>query len=1020
MYCVDMRKIMLLLGLMLMAGVVNAKPVDASVARRVAEVYLRAQGMGNVGMLVDITSQTPFTEFYVFASEEGGFILVSADDCVAPVLGYSISSRFETKNIPDHVRGWYEAYENEIRIVRTSGEGAVDEVSQQWQMLLAGDMPPAPLTTSVSPMMTTTWSQGSYYNNLCPYHTGTSARSVTGCVATATAQVMKYWNHPTTGYGNHTYTSERTRSGVTYTFPNLTADFGATTYQWSNMPNALTSVSSSSQVNAVATLMYHLGVAVEMSYSPEASGAQNYNTRGRIAASSQSALMKYFKYRADMAALCREDYSDAVFCERLRDEIDQSRPFLYSGSHTSGAHSFVFDGYDNYGKFHVNWGWGGSHDGYFVVGSLNPGTGGIGGNSSGTYNMGNVALVGIQPHSGWDTTGTTTVTVTTSGNGSVTGSGSYAFGDTVSMLATANSGYRFGGWSDGCKFNPREIIANGGSYTFTATFEPVTGDTLHFCPGNHYITAYGYSSGGENYWGIHLNASMLNADSSLKAVQHYVSEAGTYDLTVYTGAYHSTIAARDTVTYSANDEDQWRTITLTNPVPATSDLWIIFHFSGAGYPQSGTYYSGAAGSFISGSNFNDNSESRRLSAMVKGIFCACVAPVDSSCYITSFPYTEDFESGLFGCWEVNDVNGDGNTWEFNSSNGYNGSACFRIHWADYCDDWLMTPPIAVAGNYTISWKARAHSSSYPESYQVLWHSGTDTTLLFQETLSTTTYVNRTANFTVPVGGSGRVVFRHISEDMYYLYLDNVTIAQLSVPDQYTVTVESNNPAWGTVTGSGTYLDGATATLTATPAEGYRFVQWQDGDIHATRDVVVVCDTVFTATFEAIPQYMVTVNRTCANCSEDIPADFVSGEGTYTEGSTVTLEGQEAGCDISFVFWINETGDTIYENPYSFVINSNRILTAVFSFSGGIDDVNLSVLRLYPNPASDHTTIVVDEGLRMTDKDQVCVLDATGRTVLTQTIACAGSQTIALDVSALPSGLYFVKVGAYHASLLINR
>jgi hypothetical protein len=915
-----MKKFWMVLTAMVLAMTALARPVDPSVARRVAEVYLRAFGMRHTAALVDVSGETPFSEFYVFVAPQGGFVLVSGDDRAVPVLGYSTSVRFETKDMPDNLLYWLEGYEYELGRIRNS---AVETSNPEWALLEAGEMPEPLLETAVAPMVTTTWNQSPYYNNLCPYDSATAARSVTGCVATATAQVMKYWNHPTTGYGSHTYTSNRTRNGVTYNFPNLSADFGSTTYQWSSMPTALTGASSSTQVNAVATLMYHIGVGVEMSYSPVASGAHNYNTRGTISRSSQTALMQYFKYRPDMAPLMRADYSDDEYSALLRAEIDQQRPVLYSGSNLSGGHSFVFDGYDNYGRIHVNWGWGGSNDGYFVMGSLNPGVGGIGGNSSGTYNQDNVALIGIRPNTNWSTSSTTTVSAVSNGNGTVSGSGSYSFGSTVTMQATPSAGYRFAGWSDGSKFNPREIVATGGSYTFTANFEPVGGDTAYYCPGDFCITSYGYSSGGDNYWGIRLPASTLNSDSSLRAVMLYVGVAGTYDLTVYTGTAHSTVAARDTVTFGSADVDQWQTVTLTTPVAATSDLWIIFHFSGAGYPQTGTYYSGAAGSFISGSGLSDNGASRQLSAMVKAIFCDCTAPVDSSCFLTTFPYTETFDSQMYGCWGVTDANGDGTTWTFyDGTYGYNNTPCIGIHYANNADDWLMTPPIAIATSYSISWKARIRSSSYPETYQVLWYDGTDTTVLFQETLSSTSYQSRSANFTVPAGGSGRVVFRYISNDMYYLYLDNIVISQTAPPiPQYTLTVTSNNAAWGSVSGGGSYAEGATATLTATANSGYHFVQWlPDGNTSASRTVTVTANASYTAVFEADPpvQYTLTVASNNGDWGTAV------GGGTYDEGSVVTLTATPAA-GYRFVQW--QDGNT--DNPRTVTVSGNATYTAIF-------------------------------------------------------------------------------------------
>ena len=631
-----MKRVYAILAMLLATMVAVAKPVNEAAARRVAQTWMHAMGMKNPAALHDVTPQTPFTEFYVFAAADGGFVLVSADDCVIPVLGYSTTSKFETKSIPENVRGWLDDYEKEIRIHKelqarrgvlgTSSE-AQGDVVRQWQMLQQGTMPPMPLLTSVSPLISTTWNQSPLYNNLCPLDNNSGNRSVTGCVATATAQVMKYYNHPATGYGSHTYTSSRIVNGTNYTFSNLTANFGNTTYQWNSMPAALTSGSTTAQINAVATLMYHIGVADEMKYSPQASGAHNYNYFGTLVPSSQTSLMKYFKYRPDMSAFGREDYTPAVFAAKLRAELDQNRPILYSGSNTSGGHSFVLDGYDNTGDFHINWGWGSAYDGYFTIGSLNPGVGGIGGNSTGTYNVDNVALIGIRPNTNWSTTATTTITATVQGGGgTVSGSGTYAFGDTASLLATANTGYRFKEWSDGCKFNPREMVTTGGSYSFTATFEAISGDTLHFCPSDRCINSYGSSTPGDDkYWGIHLSSSLLTSTSRLTAVQLYVGYAGTYDMTIYTGSTHSTTAMTTTMTFTTTDEDQWKTIPLSNSIAATDDIWIVFHSNTVDYPATFTYYSGTQGSFIYGQNLDDYSPYWQVSAMVKGIFASATS-----------------------------------------------------------------------------------------------------------------------------------------------------------------------------------------------------------------------------------------------------------------------------------------------------------------------------------------------------------------------------------------------------------
>ena len=641
--------------MLLMVGSVNANPVDAGKARRVAETWMTAMGMKNVSALQNITAQTPFTEFYVFAAAEGGFILVSADDCVMPVLGYSVSGTFVTKDMPAHVRDFFEGYEQEIRYwkQREARRGALrmehSGNADQWAMLAAGEMPPALLTTAVSPLLTTTWGQQPLYNDLCPYDTLGASRTVTGCVATATSQIMKYHNHPATGYGSHSYHASNDSSD----YGTLSANFGNTTYQWSTMPNALSSTSSAAQVNAVATLMYHVGVADEMGYnigSRGGSGANNYNLYGTLQRSSQSSLQAYFKYRPDMVVFGRSDYSDSEYCAMLRAEIDQQRPILYSGRDYAGGHSFVLHGYDNNGLFYVNWGWRGSDDGYYAIGALNPGEGGDGGNATYTFNDANVVVTGIRPNTNWSSTGTTTVAATISGGvgGTLNGTGTYNFGDTIPLYVSADEGYRFAGWSDGDRENPRQMIANGGSYSFTANVAPLQGDTLGYCaPNCRNLTRYGVNYD-DNRWGIRLPASSLPVGHDLTSAMLYVYEPGTYTLEVYTGTTAPTtlVASSATVYIDSDNVKQWIPFTLTTPlaVDGTQNLWVTFVCPDADYPATVTYWSGNTDGFCFGNDMQ--SYTNKCSFMINALFSNnTVTAGDTVSYCGNSEYSTSIGTG---------------------------------------------------------------------------------------------------------------------------------------------------------------------------------------------------------------------------------------------------------------------------------------------------------------------------------------------------------------------------------------
>ena len=599
-----------------------AAPVGVETAKKAASNLLSAKGAGDV-KLVDITGTTPYRNFYIFTAEAGeGFAIVSADDCVLPILGYSTTTGFATEQMPPNIKEWLDDYESQITHWRNCVEGSPitsdgsrhDAVRSAWDELLSGSYSEGPQNTAVLPLLSTTWNQSPYYNNMCPQDTS-GTHTVTGCVATATAQIMKYWNHPATGYGSHSYTHS--------TYGTLSANFGATIYDWSDMPTQLTSGSSSIQVYSVAKLMYHVGVAVEMNYRLATSGgssASTYSNGIPTQAAADNALRTYFKYKSTLHQVAIEDYSDSVWSALLKGELNNGRPMLYSGRDSTAGHSFVCDGYDASGLFHFNWGWGGWCDGYYTIGQLNPESGGTGGNATYTFNLKNVAVIGIEPNNDFGDTTTVTVTSNNSLYGTVTGGGSYTDTNSslVTLTATAQPGCRFAGWSDGDMFNPRRFYANGGNYNLVANFEPLTGDTLGYCA-DHYLTSYGVSSG-TTYWGIKLPASVLTPGHDLTKVKLYVSTSGSYTLTVYKGSSSpTTVVSTQSFNAPSTLEGRWGTLTLRTPVSVdgSESLWITLS-SNARRPAALTYYAGTNNSRLIGNTFTSFSNS--YSFMIRGIF----------------------------------------------------------------------------------------------------------------------------------------------------------------------------------------------------------------------------------------------------------------------------------------------------------------------------------------------------------------------------------------------------------------
>ena len=322
--------------------------------------------------------------FYIFGAENNGFVIVSGDDSVIPILGYSENGSFDPSNIPPNMQKWLEGYKSEIRYIVENNISATEEIKAEWENSgrIRNNSQKSTVPT-VNPLIKTKWNQSPYYNKFCPYDYGASDRTVVGCVVTAMAQVMKFWEHPKQGVGYYSYSHSK--------YGTLFANFGSTIYDWKNMPNALNSSSSSTQVDAVATLMYQCGVSVEMNYnvgSAGGSGATVTSEKSNTTHCVEYALKTYFGYKDTLKGIQRVNYSQSNWINLLKSELDSGRPIIYAGF-GSGGHCFIVDGYAENDFFHINWGWGGKEDLYFRINELNP--------QSRNYNSSQQAIIGVEP-----------------------------------------------------------------------------------------------------------------------------------------------------------------------------------------------------------------------------------------------------------------------------------------------------------------------------------------------------------------------------------------------------------------------------------------------------------------------------------------------------------------------------------------------------------------------------------------------------------------------------------------------
>lgn len=302
---------------------------------------------------------SPSDAYYVFNNDAGGFVIIAGDDAVTPVLGYTSTGSFDAENLPDGLKDLLKSYERQIAAL---GDNYV-----------ANQTATRAAFTGENLLKTAEW------NQMAPFNKYTPNNYVTGCVATAGAIVMKHHGYPAKGTGSHSYTW----NGQT-----LTANFEHD-YDWASMP-AKYDGTNDAAFDGVARLMADLGVAVEMQYAKNGSGA--------YIGDMISALQTYFGYSKLTHLESIDDMEAEAWNAKLRGEIDANRPILYSASDASaGGHSFIIDGYKNE-SFSVNWGWGGYCNGFYQIGALNPESAGK--PTGDKYNLGQTAVIGLQPSDG--------------------------------------------------------------------------------------------------------------------------------------------------------------------------------------------------------------------------------------------------------------------------------------------------------------------------------------------------------------------------------------------------------------------------------------------------------------------------------------------------------------------------------------------------------------------------------------------------------------------------------------------
>lgn len=335
--------------LLLSSLMVNAKPrtqqeINALARNMLSKHNLFKMKAGGTSPQLKTLRQT--STLQVVGCAGGGYAVVSADDLLPEILGYS-DSPFDTSRNASF-EWWLEAVDKAGKAIVKKGQPAKTVKPD-----------PDLYASSVAPLITSRWDQESPYNNLCP--SGTTGKTMTGCVATAMAQVMYFWRYPIHGQGSKTiyYPFEDTHG------QQLTVDFSQATYDWDNMIDDYSGTYTPQEANAVATLMYHCGVASSMQYGVDGSGTYN--------SEAAAALKNNFGYPASVRYVERSQYDESDWMQMIYTDINNRQPIIYTGSDYSyGGHCFVLDGYNADGLVHINWGWSGTSDGFYDVALLNP------------------------------------------------------------------------------------------------------------------------------------------------------------------------------------------------------------------------------------------------------------------------------------------------------------------------------------------------------------------------------------------------------------------------------------------------------------------------------------------------------------------------------------------------------------------------------------------------------------------------------------------------------------------------
>lgn len=359
-----MKHIVIILATVLGLNAALAASISPKQAQRNAAEFLFQQQGRHVQLSPVVINE--INKLYIFNISSGGFVVASSDDRTLPILGYSNTGHITPQTVNNNFIFWLRQYEDQITQL---GNTTLQQLEEAYQPQTLATLP-----DSVPILITSQWTQsGLGYNSMVPDDDAfASGHPTVGCGALAMAQIMRFWQYPQHGFGQHSYTFT---DHPCWHYGTVSADFGNTTYDYANMPNQLDSNSTSQQIAAVATLLFHCGVAVNMDYNSDC-----YGSSGSTISNASNGLVRYFHYQNDCHTEMKFNHSEDSWLNMVKTDLAAGHPIFYCGQSfqndnqgtQAGGHAFVCDGYDSQNYFHFNWGWGGYCDGFFALNVLRP------------------------------------------------------------------------------------------------------------------------------------------------------------------------------------------------------------------------------------------------------------------------------------------------------------------------------------------------------------------------------------------------------------------------------------------------------------------------------------------------------------------------------------------------------------------------------------------------------------------------------------------------------------------------